>query len=84
MDQISRDSGTICNKRDRKETEKKTEKHISTYLEHESDELGEGGSNFFFGKELALLHQQVLEALHLLAHNVAFLEYTQDLMGFAC
>ena len=51
----------------------------SSYLEHEVDEAGEGVLDLLLCEEVSLLHQQVLEALHLLADHAALLEHTQDL-----
>ena len=54
-------------------------KQNKTYGEDECDEAGEAGADLLLCEELALLHEQVLEALHLLADDVALLEHAQDL-----
>lgn len=52
---------------------------VFTHREDEGDESGEAGADLLLGEELALLHEQVLEALHLLADDAALLEYAQNL-----
>lgn len=68
--------GTQCNQRDN-HSQHKTRPH----REDEGDEPGEAGADLLLGEELALLHEQVLEALHLLADDAALLEHAQDLVG---